>query len=186
MAKNQTDSKGYYEIVANHTEIGDIDIFVLINHGCSSVTNNKTTRIDYFDMSEILKDIQFVDKTRDMVDYYYDRKDVNVFTKVYSYELAIQLAYFKDQGQFTLAYESASTRFFQNARTETLITVSEESCLFVRSMVDESVSGNVEEGNRKKWTLSTSQQPKVTSLYDEDKASGLILNGECFGAVDKD
>uniref|UniRef100_A0AC35TWF4 Carn_acyltransf domain-containing protein n=1 Tax=Rhabditophanes sp. KR3021 TaxID=114890 RepID=A0AC35TWF4_9BILA len=147
-------------------------------------------------------------------------------------QMAIQLAYFKDQGQFTLTYEAASTRFFQNARTETLRTVSEESCAFVRAMMDETVTKETKinllrvatekhtlknkqcmVGNgldrhlfvlyvlsqglsinspflnyyiSKKWPLSTSQPPKMTSLYNEDKDPGTIWNAGCFGAVDKE
>ncbi|VDN03319.1 unnamed protein product [Thelazia callipaeda] len=55
-------------------------------------------------------------------------------------QMAIQLAMFKDQERFCLTYESASTRFFANSRTETLRTVTKESCAFVRSMVDQKCS----------------------------------------------
>ncbi|KAI6174654.1 Cpt-6 [Aphelenchoides bicaudatus] len=51
-------------------------------------------------------------------------------------QMAIQLSYFKDQGNFTLTYESASSRFFDFSRTETMRTVSQESCAFVRSVIE--------------------------------------------------
>ncbi|GMR44591.1 hypothetical protein PMAYCL1PPCAC_14786, partial [Pristionchus mayeri] len=54
-------------------------------------------------------------------------------------QMAIQLANYRDQGRFVLTYESASTRFYRNTRTETLRTVGEESCEFVRAMHDEAV-----------------------------------------------
>ncbi|GMS92525.1 hypothetical protein PENTCL1PPCAC_14700, partial [Pristionchus entomophagus] len=49
-------------------------------------------------------------------------------------QMAIQLANYRDQGRFVLTYEAASTRFYRNSRTETLRTVSDESCEFVRAM----------------------------------------------------
>ncbi|GMR46360.1 hypothetical protein PMAYCL1PPCAC_16555, partial [Pristionchus mayeri] len=54
-------------------------------------------------------------------------------------QMAIQLANYRDQGRFVLTYESASTRFFRNSRTETLRTTGDESCAFVCAMHDEAV-----------------------------------------------
>ncbi|VDK55014.1 unnamed protein product [Anisakis simplex] len=51
-------------------------------------------------------------------------------------QMAIQLANFKDQKKFSLTYESASARFYANSRTETLRTVSKDSCAFVNAMMD--------------------------------------------------
>ncbi|CEF67201.1 Acyltransferase ChoActase/COT/CPT family-containing protein [Strongyloides ratti] len=51
-------------------------------------------------------------------------------------QMAIQLAYFKDQNKFDLTYEAASVRFYQNSRTETLRSVTKDSCNFVRGMLD--------------------------------------------------
>uniref|UniRef100_A0A913HDH5 Carn_acyltransf domain-containing protein n=1 Tax=Strongyloides stercoralis TaxID=6248 RepID=A0A913HDH5_STRER len=53
-------------------------------------------------------------------------------------QMAIQLTYFKDQNKFDLTYEAASVRFYQNSRTETLRSVTNDSCNFVRSMLDNS------------------------------------------------
>ncbi|KAK0427127.1 hypothetical protein QR680_010075 [Steinernema hermaphroditum] len=55
-------------------------------------------------------------------------------------QMAIQLASYRDQGKFNLTYESASQRFYANSRTETLRTVSEDSCAFVRAMEDPNAS----------------------------------------------
>ncbi|KAI1703198.1 choline/Carnitine o-acyltransferase domain-containing protein [Ditylenchus destructor] len=52
-------------------------------------------------------------------------------------QMAIQLANYKQHGRFVLTYESASSRFFANSRTETLRTVSKDSCAFVKAMLDE-------------------------------------------------
>ncbi|KHN77714.1 Carnitine O-palmitoyltransferase 1, liver isoform [Toxocara canis] len=53
-------------------------------------------------------------------------------------QMAIQLAQYKDQRKFVHTYESASTRLFANSRTETLRSVTKESCAFVRAMFDPS------------------------------------------------
>ncbi|EYB88851.1 hypothetical protein Y032_0240g3340 [Ancylostoma ceylanicum] len=51
-------------------------------------------------------------------------------------QMAIQLANYRDQGRFVLTYEPASARFYKNSRTETLRTVTDESCEFVYAMVN--------------------------------------------------
>uniref|UniRef100_A0AC34QNZ1 Choline/carnitine acyltransferase domain-containing protein n=2 Tax=Panagrolaimus sp. JU765 TaxID=591449 RepID=A0AC34QNZ1_9BILA len=51
-------------------------------------------------------------------------------------QMAIQLANFKDNGKFVQTYESASSRFYTNSRTETLRTVTKDSCAFVNAMMD--------------------------------------------------
>jgi hypothetical protein len=51
--------------------------------------------------------------------------------------MALQLAYFKDQQKFTSTYEAAAARFFKNTRTETIRTVSTQSCSFVSAMLKE-------------------------------------------------
>uniref|UniRef100_A0AC35U0F6 Carn_acyltransf domain-containing protein n=2 Tax=Rhabditophanes sp. KR3021 TaxID=114890 RepID=A0AC35U0F6_9BILA len=55
-------------------------------------------------------------------------------------QMAIQLTYFKENNKFVLTYEAASPRFYQNARTETLRTVTSDSCNFVRGMLKEQLS----------------------------------------------
>ncbi|KAL1842611.1 hypothetical protein VTJ49DRAFT_4659 [Mycothermus thermophilus] len=54
-------------------------------------------------------------------------------------QMIIQLAYFKMYGKNRPTYESAATRRFQQGRTETCRTVSEESVAWCKSMADESV-----------------------------------------------
>ncbi|GMT35763.1 hypothetical protein PFISCL1PPCAC_27060, partial [Pristionchus fissidentatus] len=51
-------------------------------------------------------------------------------------QMAIQLANYRDQGRFVPTYEPASARFYKNSRTETLRTVTDESCEFVKAMED--------------------------------------------------
>ena len=51
-------------------------------------------------------------------------------------QMAMQLAYFRDQNRFDQTYESSMTRLFLEGRTETIRTVSEQSCTFVQLMLD--------------------------------------------------
>ena len=54
-------------------------------------------------------------------------------------QMAMQLAYFKDQGRFDLTYESSMTRLFREGRTETVRACTQESCDFARAMVDQDI-----------------------------------------------
>ncbi|XP_062947083.1 palmitoyl thioesterase CPT1C isoform X2 [Cynocephalus volans] len=49
-------------------------------------------------------------------------------------QMALQLAHFRDRGQFCLTYESAMTRLFLEGRTETVRSCTREACNFVRAM----------------------------------------------------
>ncbi|UYV77982.1 CPT1A [Cordylochernes scorpioides] len=51
-------------------------------------------------------------------------------------QMALQLAYYRDAGHFALTYEASMTRLFREGRTETVRTVTEESCAWVRAMDD--------------------------------------------------
>ncbi|CCD67073.1 Choline/carnitine acyltransferase domain-containing protein [Caenorhabditis elegans] len=55
-------------------------------------------------------------------------------------QMAIQLAYFEDQGKFTQTYETGSIRFYANSRTETVRPVTSASCKLVCAMLDETSS----------------------------------------------
>ncbi|CAJ0568884.1 unnamed protein product, partial [Mesorhabditis spiculigera] len=55
-------------------------------------------------------------------------------------QMALQLTYFKDQGRFDLTYEPAVMRLFRDGRTETVRSCSNQSCAFVRAMLDEKTS----------------------------------------------
>ncbi|XP_071942784.1 carnitine O-palmitoyltransferase 1, liver isoform-like isoform X2 [Antedon mediterranea] len=49
-------------------------------------------------------------------------------------QMAMQLAYYRDQGRFNQTYEASMTRLFREGRTETVRPCTIESCDFVRSM----------------------------------------------------
>ncbi|XP_011287989.3 carnitine O-palmitoyltransferase 1, brain isoform isoform X1 [Felis catus] len=51
-------------------------------------------------------------------------------------QMALQLAHFRDRGQFCLTYESTMTRLFLEGRTETVRCCTREACNFVRAMED--------------------------------------------------
>ncbi|XP_004597220.2 carnitine O-palmitoyltransferase 1, brain isoform isoform X1 [Ochotona princeps] len=51
-------------------------------------------------------------------------------------QMALQLAHFRDRGQFCLTYQSAMTRLFLEGRTETVRSCTREACNFVRAMED--------------------------------------------------
>lgn len=51
-------------------------------------------------------------------------------------QMGLQLAYFKDHGNFSLSYESSMTRLFREGRTETVRPCTMDSCTFVRAMLN--------------------------------------------------
>eukprot|EP00331_Platyophrya_macrostoma_P018113 CAMPEP_0176465746 /NCGR_PEP_ID=MMETSP0127-20121128/37477_1 /TAXON_ID=938130 /ORGANISM="Platyophrya macrostoma, Strain WH" /LENGTH=798 /DNA_ID=CAMNT_0017858775 /DNA_START=95 /DNA_END=2491 /DNA_ORIENTATION=+ len=54
-------------------------------------------------------------------------------------QMAMQLAFFRNQGTFVQTYESAMARLFVDGRTETIRSCSKESCEFVKAMLDPNV-----------------------------------------------
>nr|CAD7194400.1 unnamed protein product [Timema douglasi] len=55
-------------------------------------------------------------------------------------QMALQLAYFRDAGKFSLTYEASMTRLFREGRTETVRPCTVESTAWVKSMEDKSKS----------------------------------------------
>ncbi|XP_078582243.1 carnitine O-palmitoyltransferase 1, liver isoform-like isoform X2 [Branchiostoma floridae x Branchiostoma japonicum] len=51
-------------------------------------------------------------------------------------QMALQMAYFRDQNKFALTYEASMTRLFREGRTETVRSCTMDSCNFVRAMED--------------------------------------------------
>lgn len=49
-------------------------------------------------------------------------------------QMALQLAYFREQGTFCLTYEASMTRLFREGRTETVRSCTNESSAFVRAL----------------------------------------------------
>ncbi|XP_032784458.2 carnitine O-palmitoyltransferase 1, liver isoform isoform X2 [Daphnia magna] len=55
-------------------------------------------------------------------------------------QMALQLAYYRDAGKFSLTYEASMTRLFREGRTETVRPCTIESSQWVKAMIDESIS----------------------------------------------
>lgn len=51
-------------------------------------------------------------------------------------QMALQLAYYRDAGRFSLTYEASMTRLFREGRTETVRPCTIESAAWVKSMED--------------------------------------------------
>ncbi|XP_043286172.1 carnitine O-palmitoyltransferase 1, liver isoform isoform X2 [Venturia canescens] len=51
-------------------------------------------------------------------------------------QMALQLAYYRDAGKFSLTYEASMTRLYREGRTETVRPCTIESCAWVKSMED--------------------------------------------------
>ena len=54
--------------------------------------------------------------------------------------MALQLAYFRDAGHFSLTYEASMTRLFREGRTETVRPCTIESAAWVKAMENESTT----------------------------------------------
>jgi carnitine O-palmitoyltransferase 1, liver isoform len=63
-------------------------------------------------------------------------------------QMALQLAYYRDAGRFSLTYEASMTRLFREGRTETVRPCTIESTAFVKAMEDK--SSNVSQCRKKK------------------------------------
>ncbi|XP_051537962.1 carnitine O-palmitoyltransferase 1, liver isoform-like isoform X2 [Myxocyprinus asiaticus] len=49
-------------------------------------------------------------------------------------QIALQLAYYRNRGTFSLTYEASMTRLFREGRTETVRSCTSESCAFIRAL----------------------------------------------------
>jgi carnitine O-palmitoyltransferase 1 len=88
-------------------------------------------------------------------------------------QIAIQLAYYKENKKFVQTYEASMTRLYLNGRTETVRSCTAESCKFVLAMLDEQCS--VEE----KIRLLQVAADKHTILY-KDAMNGKGIDRHLF------
>lgn len=51
-------------------------------------------------------------------------------------QMALQLAYYRDAGRFSLTYEASMTRLYREGRTETVRPCTIEAAAWVKSMLD--------------------------------------------------
>ncbi|KAI0232984.1 Carnitine O-palmitoyltransferase 1, liver [Lamellibrachia satsuma] len=89
-------------------------------------------------------------------------------------QLALQLAYYRDAGRFVLTYEASMTRLFLHGRTETVRSLTQESCNFVQSMSDENAT------NEERIRLLQVACERHQSLY-RDAMTGKGMDRHLFG-----
>lgn len=88
-------------------------------------------------------------------------------------QIAIQLAYFKDNNKFVQTYEASMTRLYLNGRTETVRSCTEESCKFVKAMLDKSCD------QAERIRLLQVAAEKHTILY-KDAMNGMGIDRHLF------
>jgi carnitine O-palmitoyltransferase 1, liver isoform len=91
-------------------------------------------------------------------------------------QMAMQLAYYRRQGHFDQTYESSMTRLFKAGRTETIRTVSHQSCDFVRSMSDTKC-------NRSERLEKLRKACEQHQKYSHDAMTGHGVDRHLFGLV---
>uniref|UniRef100_A0A8C8M580 Carnitine O-palmitoyltransferase 1, muscle isoform n=1 Tax=Oncorhynchus tshawytscha TaxID=74940 RepID=A0A8C8M580_ONCTS len=120
-------------------------------------------------------------------------------------QLALQLAQFRDKGEFCLTYEASMTRMFREGRTETVRSCTIESTAFVRAMQDKNTKVRTHTLNThlsycalyvlnytlavlsEPWRLSTSQTPQQQlNMVDINKFPRYVGAGGGFGPVADD
>lgn len=89
-------------------------------------------------------------------------------------QVAIQLAYYKDMGKFVQTYEASMTRLYLNGRTETVRSCTEESCKFVKAMLDSNCT------KAERIRLLQVAADKHTILY-KDAMNGKGIDRHLFG-----
>lgn len=55
-------------------------------------------------------------------------------------QMALQLAYYRDAGRFSLTYEASMTRLYREGRTETVRPCTIESAAWVKAMENKSTT----------------------------------------------
>eukprot|EP00080_Pristionchus_pacificus_P014092 PDM74112.1 hypothetical protein PRIPAC_41468 [Pristionchus pacificus] len=91
-------------------------------------------------------------------------------------QMALQTAYFRDQGRFDLTYEPAVMRLFKEGRTETVRSCSEESCAFVKGLQNE------HETAKSRWELLKTACNRHQEMT-RDAMSGRGSDRHLFGMV---
>ncbi|XP_011299301.1 carnitine O-palmitoyltransferase 1, liver isoform isoform X2 [Fopius arisanus] len=95
-------------------------------------------------------------------------------------QMALQLAYYRDAGRFSLTYEASMTRLFREGRTETVRPCTIESATWVKAMEDQSTS--VEE-KYKLFRLASQQHQR--GYQDAMVGKGIDRHLFCLYVVSK-
>lgn len=88
-------------------------------------------------------------------------------------QIAIQLAYYKQNGCFVQTYEASMTRLYLQGRTETVRSCTDESCKFVKAMLDKNID------NEERIKLLQLAADKHTILY-KDAMNGKGIDRHLF------
>ncbi|KAJ1307883.1 hypothetical protein OPQ81_001963 [Rhizoctonia solani] len=89
-------------------------------------------------------------------------------------QLALQLAWYKQQGSFTATYETASTRLFKHGRTDVIRTYSTDTRDFVKTMTDPVASVDAK--------LAALQRAATShNTYTRDASTGKGCDRHLFG-----
>lgn len=108
----------------------------LNNDACLTAINSAHT-----DAQNLLDDLQL----RIYTHHHYGKgfmKTCRVSPDAYI-QMALQLAYYRDAGRFSLTYEASMTRLFREGRTETVRPCTIESAAWVKSMADGTTSVSI-------------------------------------------
>lgn len=93
-------------------------------------------------------------------------------------QMALQLAYYRDAGKFSLTYEASMTRLFREGRTETVRPCTIESAAWVKSMNDAKFSVSIKLQQNKYVSRSVLDVPFSTHhLQAEERVR--LLNKAC-------
>lgn len=76
-------------------------------------------------------------------------------------QVALQLAFFRNQGKFVQTYESAMARLFVEGRTETIRSCTNETVAFVRAMCDPNVN---KDARKKLLSAACGNHTRLTQL----------------------
>ncbi|GMS80844.1 hypothetical protein PENTCL1PPCAC_3019 [Pristionchus entomophagus] len=91
-------------------------------------------------------------------------------------QMALQTAYYRDQGRFDLTYEPAVARLWREGRTETIRSCTQESCAFVRGLQDKNESA------KSRWELLKTACGRHQEMT-RDAMSGRGSDRHLFGLV---
>nr|XP_022912028.1 carnitine O-palmitoyltransferase 1, liver isoform-like isoform X2 [Onthophagus taurus] len=95
-------------------------------------------------------------------------------------QMALQLAYYRDAGRFSLTYEASMTRLFREGRTETVRPCTIESSAWVKAMEDKNCSND--ERVRLLWAACNNHQ---SAYQDAMCGKGIDRHLFCLYVISK-
>jgi carnitine O-palmitoyltransferase 1 len=95
-------------------------------------------------------------------------------------QMALQMAYYKDAGRFSLTYEASMTRLYLEGRTETVRPCTIEAAAFVQSMMDPNATKE-----ERKRLLKIATDKHVMSYKDSMIGKGIDRHLFCLYVVSR-